>query len=292
LAKTYSNLARQRGWADLFPPLRKAGDILGPLSDQWMTRCQLQNPVDVHCGIHDSNAALIAARGIPDINKGEATIISTGTWFVAMRAPATSLAFGLASLDPARDCLVNVDIEGRPVPSARFMGGREIELLIANGNYQLEAAEDQDAMVAAVPSIIDRGAMIRPGTVAGVGPFPAGKGGWINMPTDNIARRTAIAIYVALIADTCLDLIESRHKILVEGRFAGSAVFMRALATLRPNQIILAAEADNDVSFGALRVITPKLRSRVTTRIAQQLPVDLKRYKAMWQSLALSESII
>lgn len=33
------------------------------------------------------------------------------------------------ALDPARDTLLNVDALGRPVPSSRFMGGREYEML-------------------------------------------------------------------------------------------------------------------------------------------------------------------
>jgi hypothetical protein len=35
------------------------------------------------------------------------------------------------ALDPARDVLVNVNALGQPVPSARFMGGREYELIRA-----------------------------------------------------------------------------------------------------------------------------------------------------------------
>ncbi|MFD1807147.1 hypothetical protein ACFSHQ_00750 [Gemmobacter lanyuensis] len=34
------------------------------------------------------------------------------------------------TLDPARDVLVNVNALGAPVPSARFMGGREWELTV------------------------------------------------------------------------------------------------------------------------------------------------------------------
>lgn len=33
-------------------------------------------------------------------------------------------------LDPGRDTLANVDAYGRAVPSSRFMGGREFEVLV------------------------------------------------------------------------------------------------------------------------------------------------------------------
>jgi hypothetical protein len=37
----------------------------------------------------------------------------------------------LDHLDPKRDTLANVDAYGRAVPSSRFMGGREFEVLSA-----------------------------------------------------------------------------------------------------------------------------------------------------------------
>ncbi|HXL30902.1 MAG TPA: hypothetical protein VN968_16680, partial [Bradyrhizobium sp.] len=44
------------------------------------------------------------------------TIVSTGTWVILM-APG----FSVKGLDPADDTLANVDVEGRPVATARFM---------------------------------------------------------------------------------------------------------------------------------------------------------------------------
>ncbi len=52
------------------------------------------------------------------------TIVSTGTWVILM-APGLSIE----GLDPTDDTLANVDVEGRPVATARFMGGREYSMI-------------------------------------------------------------------------------------------------------------------------------------------------------------------
>ena len=77
----------------------------------WRRKLVLPTSTQVYAGLHDSNAALLAARGFAEIADHEATVLSTGTWFVAMRSPKKD--FDLASLPEARDCLVNVDAYGR-----------------------------------------------------------------------------------------------------------------------------------------------------------------------------------
>jgi hypothetical protein len=42
------------------------------------------------------------------------------------RAVAPNTKIDLTSLPEARDCLINVDVSGTPIPSSRFMGGREV----------------------------------------------------------------------------------------------------------------------------------------------------------------------
>ncbi len=123
----FSELAESMGWVDRFPPLRHAKEVLGTISGDWSARTGLPGDTQIHCGMHDSNAALLAARAFPEIGRREATILSTGTWFVAMRSPAAGA--DIPALAQDRDCLLNVDVDGKPIPSARFMGGRELEIL-------------------------------------------------------------------------------------------------------------------------------------------------------------------
>ena len=184
----------------------------------------------VHCGLHDSNAALLAARAFPEIGGREATVLSTGTWLIAMRSAAEPV--DVSRLPEHRDCLVNVDAAGQPVPSARFMGGREIELLTGTAAARIDIPADQAALLAAVPAALVPGQLPLPTFAAGCGPFGQAAGQWTSPPVDEGARRAAIALYAALVADVALSLIGTRERLLVEGRFAGAEVFVRALACL------------------------------------------------------------
>jgi sugar (pentulose or hexulose) kinase len=275
-----SSLARQRGWAARLAPLRRAGEALGPVTAEWVERCGLPTDTRIHAGLHDSNAALLASRGFRELAEGDATVLSTGTWFVAMRSPDGP--FDLAALPENRDCLVNVDVHGRPIPSARFMGGREAELLVG-GQAPIDDPVHQAALVAAAPSVVARGTMVLPSFAPGLGPFPSHRGRWIDQPTDEIHRRAAVAVYLALVADASLDLIGARETLLVEGRFAQCELFVRALATLRPDARVLVAPAEADVSCGALRLLEPGLTAPDPLKEAAPLPLDLAAYRQRWR---------
>ena len=235
-----------------------------------------------HPGAEADHAALVAARACPEIAAGDATVLSTGTWFIALRsldahAPAAAMA-----LDASRDCLVNVDVRGLPLPSARFMGGREAQLL--NSGRALDNPADQARAVAAVPAVLAAGAQVLPGFVERVGPFPRQRGRWIGEPADDAARAAAIALYLALVADTSLELIGAREQLMVEGRFAHSEVFVRALASLRPGTRVYRSSTpeQGDVSFGALRLVHPRIAMRGALQRVRALESDLSMYKNQW----------
>ncbi|MBC2666785.1 carbohydrate kinase [Novosphingobium flavum] len=276
----FSPMARRLGWADRFAPLLRAADVVGTLSPAMAKATGLSSKVEVLAGLHDSNAALMAARGFAEIADNEATVLSTGTWFIAMRLPASPV--DTASLPEGRDCLVNVDAFGRPVPSARFMGGREIETLIEIDTRRVDIKPDQPLLLAAVPEVLREGRMILPTLASGFGPFPHGAFDWVNRPDDWFQRRAAACLYAALVADVSLGLIGSSQRVLVEGRFAEAEVFVRALAALRPDVAVYTANAHNDVSFGALRLIDPALRPDGELVRAEPLGADLASYRRAW----------
>lgn len=282
----YSELARTRGWADRLAPLRPAADRLGPITPEVATATGLNADCEVLCGIHDSNAALLAARGHPEIADNEATVLSTGTWFVAMRSIASGAAFDIGSLEESRDCLVNVDAYGQPTPSARFMGGREAELAGGVDSFRLTDNCQPDELLARLPELLEHGVEAVPGFVPGVGPYPNATGMWHNKPTDPLALRAATDLYLALVADTALDLIGSRERLLVEGRFAEDDVFVRALASLRPDQRVYTSNAEHDVAFGALRLIDPTLTLSSQLTAVEPLDLDLDGYVGNWRKHA------
>ncbi len=116
---------------------------------------------------------------------------------------------------------------GKPIPSARFMGGREIETLIGLDTRRIDIAPDQPALLAALPDVLADGAMVLPTFAPGFGPFPLGHGRWIAEPADDSARRAAVSLYAALVADASLSLIGTQDRLLIEGRFAEGQVFVQ-----------------------------------------------------------------
>lgn len=286
LAQTPSDLSVRRGWSKRIAPLQPAGSVLGRIAPAWARRTGLFHHVEVYCGLHDSNAALVAARAFPEIAENESTVLSTGTWFVAMRTPSPGTAVNISSLDENRDCLVNVDVFGNAIPSARFMGGREIELLTGLDTRRIDIRPDQPALLESVADILETDAAILPTLAPGCGPFPHGRGRWISMPTDETHRRTAVCLYAALVADAALELIGSRERLLVEGRFSESEVFVRALATLRPNTRVYVSHARSDVSFGALRLVNPELQPSSSLVRVLPLPQNLYSYRDRWRQEA------
>jgi sugar (pentulose or hexulose) kinase len=283
LARVPSRLAISHGWSDHLAPLQDAGSVLGTLRAEWAQRTGLSPKVRIHCGLHDSNAALVAARASMELPEQESTILSTGTWFVAMRAPAAGERVALATLDEKRDCLVNVDVEGNPVPSARFMGGREIELLTGLDTRRIDIVPDQPALLASVPDVLASKAMVLPTLAPGCGPFPHGRGRWISMPNDETHRRAAVALYAALVADVALDLIGARERILIEGRFSESQVFVRGLAALRPDARVYVCHPRSDVAFGALTLTEPGRQSPSALIRVEPLAQDLSEYRQRWR---------
>lgn len=282
-ARAPSELARRRGWADRLAPLARADQALGAITPEWARRTGLPSDVKVYCGLHDSNAALLAARGFSEIADSDATVLSTGTWFVAMRSPSDDRTVEISGLPERRDCLVNIDAYGKLVPSARFMGGREIEVLTGLDTRRIDIKPDQPALVAAAAEVVASGARVLPTFTPGVGPHPGLRGRWIDMPANEAARRAAVALYAALEADVSLDLIGAKARILVEGRFAEAEVFVRALASLRPNDRIYVCNAHNDVSFGALRLLNPALRAASALMLVRPLEAPLDAYRAQWR---------
>jgi sugar (pentulose or hexulose) kinase len=272
-----SRLAERRGWARRFAPLRRASDVLGPVTGIWRERCGLPESCMVVCGIHDSNADLLAVR--TQIGDRDHTVLSTGTWFIAMRSCPNKP--DLAALPEARDCLVNVNAFGIPVPSARFMGGRETELL--EDGAPLDPAAHRDALIRRAEELAGAGVFALPSFQKGVGPYPALEGRWIGRPDDQVGRRAVAGLYLALMANTSLDLIGSRERLVVEGRFIADPVFARALASLRPEQAVLLAPSSDSLCHGAISLAAPDIVFDSELFEVKPLPFDIASYAIRWR---------
>ena len=292
VAASYSRNALNRGWAARFAPFARA-DAMGPISAEWTQRSGLPDDVNVLCGLHDSNAALLAARaavsrarGAGAGEGGDMTVLSTGTWFVAMRTPSNMCFTGLANLPSDRDCLVNVDLNGEAVPSARFMGGREIEILMGAAEGQPVEITDDEGQAAAA-AVIANGAMVLPTFAAGAGPYGPCSGRWLSMPSDPLQRWAAVCLYAALLADTALDLIGSKDCLIIEGRFSACALFVAALAALRPGMAVYAAPSSIDVALGAWTLLQTALPPDTTLAAVRPLKIRLNDYRERWRQECL-----
>jgi sugar (pentulose or hexulose) kinase len=285
-AHSFSTLAVRRGWAARMAPLRLAGEQLGTITAYIAERTGLSPDCMVLCGMHDSNAALLSAAGHAEIAGYDATILSTGTWFVALRSLQDGASIDPEALDDSRDCLINVDVFGRPVPSARFMGGREAELIGGVDSFAVTRNYEPEMLLARLPALIANGSSVYPSFVRGVGPFPDSMGEWCNQPSDPRDQRAITELYLALMASTALDLIGSRERLLIEGRFAEATLFVRSLAALRRQHRVFVSNAHQDVAYGALRLMDPDLLPSCELKPVEPLDLDLTGYAALWRARA------
>ncbi|TJW24888.1 MAG: carbohydrate kinase, partial [Mesorhizobium sp.] len=76
---------------------------------------------------------------------GPVTVVSTGTWVVVLNPDCP-----LDALDRDRDMLVNVDVDGGPVPTIRFMGGREFATISAGWQGAIDRATAQQVIDAGI----------------------------------------------------------------------------------------------------------------------------------------------
>jgi hypothetical protein len=224
----------------------------------------------VLCGLHDSNASLVAARGLPDLSDAPFVVVSTGTWFVALQSGRTAPV----SLDQTRDTLANVDVDGVPTPSARFMGGREYELLLAD-------ALGATSTIADAERVVGQNAMAQPSFVSGCGPFPRRRGEVAGDAAMQGERAALASLYLALMTNVCLELIDAVGPLLVEGRFAADPIFVSALASLRPERRVRVWAGGDGIALGAARLFWPDLPIPAALRVAP-FPFDFGKYAEAW----------
>jgi sugar (pentulose or hexulose) kinase len=224
--RRFSALAHRHGWADLFAPLRPAWQVLGPVRAERARETGFAAACRVHVGVHDSNACL--ARYLRDAEP--VTLVSTGTWIVVM-APGASTA----ALDPRRDMLANVSVRGELVPTARFMGGRELAALCAG-------ADPAQASLAGLDDLVHGDVQALPSFGGQGGPFAASVGVVLQRGTridagavlDDIQRASLAALYCAQVTAHLLERLDAASRVVIEGPFADNLVYRQVLAALLP----------------------------------------------------------
>ncbi|MBY2924820.1 FGGY-family carbohydrate kinase [Rhizobium leguminosarum] len=270
-AGRYSSLVDRLAIRDLMAPIRSAFDALGPVLPDIATELGLNSPVPVYCGIHDSNASLL-----PHLVHREApfAVVSTGTWVINF-----GVGGDLDHLDPKRDALANVDAYGRAVPSSRFMGGREFEILSA----EIGPADENDTQAAIGPTI-DKGMMLLPNIAPGSGPFPGKTSRWIAAEEASPEERSAAAcLYLALMTDACLGLIGAKGPVIVEGPFALNGSYLKLLAALTGREV-MALPGSTGTSQGAALLTGIRPVSGAETHVPPTDIPGLTAYRTRWHA--------
>ncbi|NDY93993.1 hypothetical protein [Ideonella livida] len=255
--------AQRLGLSPRLAPLRGAAEALGPLRPDLARRAGLPEDALVLCGLHDSNACLARYRDLGDA----VSLVSSGTWTVVMSPGGEP-----GHLQARRDQLVNVAVDGRPVPTARFMGGREFAEVCAGADpalagtggslARLEAALAQEWW--ALPAFAQAGgpfATCQPPVhgrcLQGWEPArPVGPVDWAAQPPE---RRVAVAsLYLGQMTAWLLQSLGGQGPVVVEGPMTRNAQAMAVLATLLGHRTVHAsADPLEGTARGAWRLAQP-----------------------------------
>jgi sugar (pentulose or hexulose) kinase len=269
-AGRFSSLVDRLGIRDRIAPAQAPGAILGTVRPDVAARTGLPPETPVTAGIHDSNASLV-----PHLTDRAAPfgVVSTGTWVVVMAVGGRAVR-----LDPARDTLVNVNAMGECVNSARFMGGREYEI-VREGRPPVAGAAD-------AARVLDEELMLLPSVLPVGGPFPGRAMAWHPAdPAEDALREVALGYYLALMTTECLEISGALGPVIVEGPFARNPFFLDMLAAATGRPVIPSSSATG-TAIGAALLLDPQ--PRTPSAQAHPAPSDpaLAAYAREWRARA------
>ena len=137
-------------------------------------------------------------------------------------------------LNESRDTLINVNAHGESVPSARFMGGRERDLLQVS-EPATEKAMDQ------LLERIDTAVMLMPSVVADTGPYPQTTHQWLgqDVTTNPSIQTCAATLYLALMTHECLLLIGADGPTYIEGPLAHDRQYAQMLEAVSERPVLI-----------------------------------------------------
>ena len=261
IAKGYSRLAKARGWASRFPPLRPAWEVLGPARD--LTR---HGAAQVLTGVHDSNANLLLHLGAEPC-----TLLSTGTWIIGF-----AQGVDLSALDPAFDQVSNTTVFGDPIASCRFMGGREFEIIADGAPPHLATSER-------VCDLLARGVTAWPSFTASGGPAPGTLGkGRIEGALRGAEERASLAsLYCAQMSALALKRIGNSNPVIVDGPFSDNPAYLEVLAACLPEQEVFASQVSNGTALGAASLALADESAHKTSRRRIEAPRGLSESEAL-----------
>ena len=266
----FSSLIDRLGIGSCLALPGKPADVLGHILPAIAAVTGLPASTPVTCGIHDSNASLLPhllAQTPPF------SVVSTGTWVVVMTVGGKATV-----LDATRDTLINVNAFGRPVPSARFMGGREYETM--RGHAAAPSMDD-------VRWVLQHPLFLLPSVQQSSGPFPNMAYRWNPFEPGLADPRNdvALAFYLALMTAECLLITGASGAAIVEGPFASNALYLAMLraATDFP---VTASVSKTGTAIGAAMLFADPMASDGAQAATNALSPDaaMIRYAKAWRA--------
>ena len=230
-----------------FPQVRKAWDTIG--------RKQIgKSNLKIINGIHDSNASYLYFKN-SDIKNF--TLVSTGTWYIIFNQKTP-----LKNLNPSLDMLANIDVFGKPVPTMRFMGGREYDHLmgvfkISNKTRAIKNFSFHDYLI--YPS------------------YASGGGFSINKINISFYKRLnkgqiyyLICLYISFVINFCLNQMKSSNTIILDGPITKNITIMKILSSLRKKQIVLKNKREIGTTLGATNLFNIKMENKLQTVVIKK----------------------
>ena len=230
-----------------FPQIRKAWDTIG---QKQIGKSNLK----IINGIHDSNASYLYFKN-SDIKNF--TLVSTGTWYIIFNQKTP-----LKNLNPSLDMLANIDVFGKPVPTMRFMGGREYDHLmgvfkISNKTRAIKNFSFHDYLI--YPS------------------YASGGGFSINKININFYERLnkgqiyyLICLYISFVINFCLNQMKSSNTIILDGPITKNITIMKILSSLRKKQIVLKNKREIGTTLGATNLFNIKMENKLQTVVIKK----------------------
>ena len=230
-----------------FPQIRKAWDTIG--------RKQIgESNLKIINGIHDSNASYLYFKN-SDIKNF--TLVSTGTWYIIFNQKTP-----LKNLNPSLDMLANIDVFGKPVPTMRFMGGREYDHLM--GVFKISNK------TRAIKNFSFHDYLIYPSYASGGG-FSISK---INISFYERLNKGQIyyliCLYISFVINFCLNQMKSSNTIILDGPITKNITIMKILSSLRKKQIVLKNKREIGTTLGATNLFNIKMENKLQTVVIKK----------------------
>jgi hypothetical protein len=173
--------------------------------------------------------------------------------------------------------LCGINVFGKSVPTMRFMGGREYELLckklkVSSANFKISKSILQNNLI--LPSYA-------PG-----GPFIIKRHNLKNiLSLHSDERYSLICVYISFVLNFVLDEMRSRNTLILDGPITKNKDIMNIIASIRKNQKTFKNKKEIGTGLGASMLFNIKKTNKLSlSKIRSMNKYDLIETYKIWLS--------